>query len=507
LARHPPLGDRVFGEKPKTRGESLVNVVISALSRALLWSALRRRAAAAIVLPFLALGISAAPAMATTIERVVSPGGIEAWLVRETTVPLITVKFAFTGGAAQDPAGKAGTANLMVSLLDEGAGAYGANAFQDRLDRKAVQLGFSAGRDHIRGTLLTLAENSDEAFDDLRLALTRPRFDAADVELNRAQILSGLRRELKSPTDLAALRWWETAFAGQAYGRPVGGTLESVPHITVNDLRAYQHRVLARNNLTIAIVGDIDADAAKTMLDRVFGALPAQAQLTPIASAMPKDLGQRIDIDLDVPQTVIDFGGEGIARNDPDFFAAYIVNDILGGDSFTSRLYREVRQKRGLVYSIYDSLLWYDDTAVFFGSTATRADRADETVGLIKQEIQQLAENGPTADELAKAKAYLESSFVLGLDTSPKVASLLVQLQLDRLGIDYIDKRQGMIEGVTLADARRVAKRLLGDGLLFTVVGRPTGLASAAGEPGRANGPSALPLPVGGASGASGELR
>ena len=484
-----------------------MNAVISSLSSVLIWSAWRRRAAAAIAVAVLALTFTAGPAAATTIERVVSPGGIEAWLVHETTVPLITVNFAFTGGAAQDPDGKAGTANLMASLLDEGAGDYNDNAFQDRLDRKAVQLGFSAGREHIRGTLRTLSENRDEAFDLLRLALTQPRFDAADVELNRAQIVSGLRRQLKSPTDLAALRWWETAFAGQAYGRPIGGTLESVPHITVDDLRAYQRRVLARNNLTVAIVGDIDAATAKTMLDRVFGALPAKAQLMPGAPAIPKDLGKRIDINLDVPQTVIDFGGSGIARNDPEFFAAYIINHILGGGTFTSRLYREVRVKRGLVYSIYDSLLWYDNAAVFFGSTATRADRADETVGLIKQEIQRLADDGPTADELAKAKAYLESSFVLGLDTSPKIAALLVQLQLDHLGIDYIDKRQAMIESVTLADARRVAKRLFGGGLLFTVVGRPTGLASAGGESGGASTPAPLPLPVSGVGGTSGDLR
>jgi zinc protease len=432
----------------------------------------------------------------------VSAGGITAWLVRETSVPLITVEFAFNGGAAQDPADKAGTANLMASLLDEGAGDLDANAYQERLDRKAVQVSFQAGRDHVRGTLRTLAENRDEAFDDLRLALTEPRFDTAAVELNRAQILSGLRRQLKSPTDLAALRWWETAFAGHAYGRPVGGTLESVPKITVDDLKSYQHHVLARDNLTVAIVGDIDADTAKAMLDRVFGALPAKAQLTPVAWTMPQGAGQRINVDLDVPQTVIDYGGPGIGRNDPDFYAAYIVNDILGGGSFSSRLYHDVRQKRGLVYSIYDSLLWYNDTAVFLGSTATRADRADETVGLIEQNIHQLAEQGPTADELAKAKAYLNSAFVLNLDTSTKIASLLVQLQLDHLGIDYIEKRQQKIEEVTLADARRVAKRLLGSGLLFTVVGRPSGMA-AAEESGGTRTPGALPLPVGG----SGELR
>jgi zinc protease len=479
-----------------------VNAIATTLSRSTI-----RRAAIAVAMPFVVFALSAHPARATTIERVVSPGGIEAWLVHETAVPLITVEFAFTGGATQDPADKAGTANLMASLLDEGAGDFDANAFQARLDRKAVQMSFRAGREEIRGTLRTLAENGDEAFDDLRLALTEPRFDAASVDLNRAQILSALRRQLKSPTDLAALRWWQTAFAGHAYGRPVGGTLESVPVITVDDVKTYQHRVLARDNLKIAIVGDIDAEAAKRMLDRVFGALPAEAQLQPVEPVKPQGLGQRVNIDLDVPQTVIDFGGAGIARSDPDFFAGYIVNDILGGGSFSSRLYHEVRQQRGLAYSIYDSLVWYNHTAMFFGSTATRADHADETVSLIGQEIRRLADDGPTADELAQAKAYLNSSFVLNLDTSTNVAALLVQLQIDHLGIDYIDRRQQSIEAVTLDDARRVAKRLFGGGLLVTVVGRPGSVASATARSSGPNAAPALPAMGGADPGVSGELR
>lgn len=461
-------------------------------------------AAAAVIV----LTLSGAQASATNIERIVSPGGIEAWLVHETAVPLITMQFAFEGGGAQDPAGKAGTANLMASLLDEGAGDLDANAFAERLDRKAVQMQIRAGRDHIRGTLQTLSENRDEAFDDLRLALTEPRFDSDAVELNRAQILSGLRRQQKSPTDLAALRWWSAAYAGHAYGEPVGGTLKSVPKITIADLKAYQHRVLARDDLTVAIVGDIDAAAAKTMLDRVFGALPAKAQLVSHQDVKPQDLGQRINIKLDVPQTVIDFGGVGISRNDPDFFAAYIVNHILGGGTFSSRLTSEIRVKRGLAYSVYDSLLWYDDTALFFGSTATRADSADETVSLIDKEVRNFAENGPTADELAAAKAYLNSSFVLNLDTSAKVASLLLQLQLDHLGIDYIDTRKQKIAAVTLDDAKRVAKRLFGGGMLMTVVGQPAALASASGGPGAgtARPPAPAPLPAA-MAGAGGDLR
>jgi zinc protease len=439
---------------------------------------LLRRSVVAMALPLLALATSAAPALATTIERIVSPGGIEAWLVREPAVPLIAVDFSFSGGAVQDPAGKAGTAELVASLLDDGVGDFDSKTFHDRLESKAIELNFSADRESIHGSLRTLSENRDEAFEDLRLGLNSPRFDAADVELNRAQILSGLRRATTSPGDIANRRWWEIAFAGHPYGRPVSGTLESVPAVTIDDLKAYTKRVLARANLKVAIVGDIDVETARTMLDRVFGGLPAKPELVPIEAVSPQGLGSRTVVNLDVPQSVVEFGGAGIARKDPDFMAAYVVNHILGGGSFSSRLYQEVREKRGLAYSVYDSLLWLDHTALFLGSTATRDDRASETVDLVQNEIHRLATDGPTADELAKAKSYLNSSFALNLDTSSKVAALLVQLQRDDLGMDYISRRQAMIDAVTLDDAKRVAKRLLDGGLLVTVVGKPQGLAS-----------------------------
>ncbi len=425
-----------------------------------------------------ALAIVATPASATTIERIVSPGGIEAWLVREPAVPLIAVDFAFIGGAIQDAPGRAGTANLMASLLDEGAGELDSKAFHERLERKAIELSFQAERDTIRGSLRTLTENRDEAFEDLRLALTAPRFDGAEVEINRAQVLSLLRRASTSPTDLASLQWWGTAFAGHPYGRPVNGTLETVPNITIDDLKAYVGRVFARSNLKVAVVGDIDAEGVKQMLDRVFGALPAEPRLALVEAATLQGLGRRIVIKLDVPQAVVTFGGAGIPRKDPDFMAAYIVNHILGGGSFSSRLYREVREKRGLAYSVYDNLVWLNHAALFLGGTATRADRTGEAVDLIEQEIRRLANEGPTADELAKAKAYLSGSFPLNLDTSTKIAGLLVQLQLDDLGIDYFQRRSQLIDAVTLEDARRVAKRLLDGGLLVTVVGRPEGLAA-----------------------------
>jgi zinc protease len=440
-----------------------------------------------------AVAVAAPAARAMSIERVVSPGGIEAWLVSDRTLPLIAVEFAFVGGADQDPLDKPGIANLATSLLDEGAGPFDANAFHDRLERKAIELSFRTGRDYLRGSLRTLSENRDEAFDALRLALTEPRFDPAAVERERAKIMALLRRETLNPNDMANRTWWATAFPDHPYGLPVNGTLESVPNITIDDLKSYTRRALARDNIKIAVVGDIDAETAGKLIDRAFGALPAKADLTPVAPVIPQGLGRRVVVPLDVPQAVVEFGGPGIARSDPDFMAAYIVNHILGGGAFSSRLYLEVREKRGLAYGVSASLIWLNRAALLLGHTATRADATAQTIDIVEHEIRRLAEEGPTEDELAKAKTFLKGSFALGLDTSNRVASQLVQIQTDDLGIDYIERRADLIDAVTLADAKRVAKRLLDGGMLVTVVGRPEGVTSSESAAGGSPGPLAKP--------------
>jgi zinc protease len=421
----------------------------------------------------LALALCVQAQAAAKIERVVSPGGIEAWLVSDSSVPLVAMNFAFLGGANQDPQDRPGVGYMMAALLDEGAGDLDAKAFQGRAERNAVELSFSNHRDELRGSLKVLRDRKNEGFDLLRLALTQPRFDPDAIERIRAQMLSALRRETTNPNDIGNRLWWRTAFPQHPYGRPSNGTLDSVPVIARDDLRDYARRVLARDRLKIAVVGDIDAKTLAPVLDAVFGALPGKGQLQAVPAAKMDAVGKRLFVELDVPQAVVSFGGVGIARKDPDFIPAYIVNHILGGGSFTSRLYREVREKRGLAYSISSHLLPLDAAALFLGGTQTRADRTDETVGLIETEIRRLAESGPTEEELAKAKSYLKGSYALNFDTSTKIANLLVQIQLDDLGIDYIERRNGLIEAVTLADVRRVAKRLLDGGILVTVVGRP----------------------------------
>ena len=426
----------------------------------------------------LLFAFASVPAQAMTIERIVSPAGIEAWLVRESATPLVSMAYSFHGGSAQEPADKAGLASLVSSLLDEGAGELDSKTFQQRLENHAIELRFRAGRDYFTGSLRALNEHRDEAFDLLRLSLTAPRFDTDAVERIRMQMMAGLRRDTTSPNDLASKAWWSTAFPDHPYGQETKGTLDTVPTITVDDMRDLVRRVFARNELKIAIVGDIDVAAAGRLIDTAFASLPAKNDLRPIADAKVQGLGRRIVTKVAVPQAVVTFGGVGMARTDPDFMAGYVTNHIFGGGTFTSRLYREVREKRGLAYGVSDSMIWFKHAAVTIGGTATRADRTGDAIAIIAAEAKRMADEGPTAEELAKAKSYLKGYYALTLDTSSKIAAQLVQIQTDDLGIDYIQRRGALIDKVTVEDAKRAAKRLYGPGLLVTVAGEPKGVAS-----------------------------
>ncbi|MBR0932935.1 insulinase family protein [Bradyrhizobium jicamae] len=479
MAGQEALRDRLSdqGYCAETRGEALVTYSITRRT------ALIGGACAAM------LALSSAPSQAAAkIQHVVSPGGIEAWFVQDATVPLIAMEYAFSGGASQDPTGKPGVGNLVADLLDEGSGDLDSKTYHERLDRRAIELSFAATRDHFRGSLRMLKDNKDEAYDLLRMALTSAHFEPTDVERIRAQVISGLRRDSTNPSALAGRKFLELAFGDHPYGRQATGTLESVPKIEISDLKDYARRVIARDTLRIAVVGDVDPDTLGKLLDKTFGGLPAKAELTPIPDVVATKPPQRAFIPLDVPQTVVTFGGPGINRHDPDFMAAYVVNHILGGGGLSSRLYKEVREKRGLAYSIYEALLWMDHSSLFIGNTGTRADRAGETVEAIDREIRRIAEQGPTQQELDEAKSYLKGSQMLALDTSSKLAQAMLQYQLDKLPIDYIEKRNALVDAVTLDDTKRVARKLWGDGLLTVIVGRaPQAAAQPVSAPPKAN--------------------
>jgi len=426
--------------------------------------------------------VAAQPAAAMNIERVVSPGGIEAWLVHDSSLPLIALNFSFLGGSSQDPEVKAGTGYMVSSLLDEGAGELDSKAFQRKIEENAVELRFQVTNDYFQGSIKLLSERREASFDLLRLALTQPRFDADSVARSREQVLAALRRETTDPGSIATRTWSRVAFAGHPYARPTSGTLTSVPTITDDDLRTYVRRVLTRANLKVAVVGDIDAGTLGRTLDTVFGRLPATGELADVPDVQLKDRGRRVVAQLAVPQAVVRLGGAGIARKDPDFMAGYLVNHVLGGGSFTSRLYDEVREKRGLAYGVYSYLQNLRHSPLFMAGTQTSADSTREALELIETQIRRMNEDGPTEAELAKAKSYVKGAYALNFDSSTKIAATLLSIQLDELGMDYIQKREGMIDAVTIEDARRAAQRLAAGGLISAVVGQPKGLASK--EPG-----------------------
>ena len=329
-------------------------------------------------------------AAATKIERILTPSGIEIWHVRDDTLPMLSVEFAFEGGSAQDPADKPGVANMVASLLDEGAGDLDARAFQERLDERAISISFSAQRDSLRGSLKTLFDHREQAFDLLRLALNSPRFEAEAIERVRAGVLAGLRRRTTNPSDIAGDRWFARAFPNHPYGQPTRGTLDSVAKIGVGDLREFHRNTVARSNLKIATIGSIDAKEIAELVERgVCTVAAARHSLLPVPEIAPQGAGEQEVVQLDVPQTVIAFGGTGFKRADPDFIPAFVLNHILGGGSFSSRLYREVREKRGLAYSVYSYLAPYDRTGLFMGGVSTRNDRAAESLNIIRRTDQE----------------------------------------------------------------------------------------------------------------------
>ncbi len=414
------------------------------------------------------------------IQKVVSKKGIEAWLVEDHSRPILSLQYAFNGGTVQDPEGKPGVATFVSGMLDEGAGDLDSEAFQNRLEDLAAKFSTSASYDNITGSFQTLTQNRDESLKLLRMALTSPHFSPNDVERIREQLVASLRVDEKDPDKVASLEWYKLAFGSHPYARPTNGTLESVAAITPDDLHDYVKRIFARDNLKVAVVGDIDAATLSSALDNVFGDLPAKSNLKPLQDvSWENTLKQRIVL-MPNPQSVVQFGFKGLKRKDPDFIPAFILNYVVGGGGFSSKLMQEVREKRGLAYSVYTYLYPLDHVGIFAGGVATENKSVGESLELIKAELERASKDGLTEQELRTAKDYLVGSFALRFDTSSKIAAQLLAIQLDDLGIDYIQRRNSEIEAVTVADIKRVAKRLMEPkNLIVTVVGEPEGIKEA----------------------------
>ena len=417
------------------------------------------------------------PQSAVNVRTLVTPRGLTLWLVESYAVPLVSLEFAFRGGSSQDPADKAGMGMMFASLLDEGAGDLDAQAFQRALDERAIEISFHADRDAMTGRMRTLVKNLDRAAELLRLAVNQPRFDEEPFIRVREHANARLRHDANDPGSVAAKAWKANAFPGHPYGQPSDGSLESLALIERADLVAAAKRLLARDQLVIAIVGAIDEKGAAELVDKAFADLPARAELKPVAAASFAGLGTIDAITIDVPQSTIRFGRPGLMREDPDYIASVVAAHVLGGSgNMTSRLFREVREKRGLAYTVFGNFYAYDHGAFYYGGTTTKNERARESFDVASHEIRDVALKGLSEEELEKGKTYLIGSYPLRFDTSVKIASQLVHIQLEGRTPEWLVDRNLEIAAVTRESLKRAANRAFGDGSLYTtVVGKPEG--------------------------------
>ncbi len=417
---------------------------------------------------------SSSPANAMKIQTIKSPGGIEAWLVEEHSVPMMAMRFAFDGGSSQDPAGKEGLANFVTAMLDEGAGELSSREYQERMEDLSMRMSYEEAKDAFYGNFETLTANRDESVKLLKLALNKPRFDADAVDRIRQQLLAALVYAARDPDKVAQNEWYALAFKGHPYARPANGTEQTVATITHDDLEGYRKRIFAKDTLKVVAVGDIDAGQLGRLLDEVFGDLPAKAELTPVSKTAPVTGGRQEVIEMNVPQSVAVFGLGAMPRKDPDFIPAFVLNQILGGGGFASILMEEVREKRGLAYSVYTELQPDQHASIFSGGVATRNDAMGQSLDVIRDELKKMAEEGPSQEDLDNAKNYLIGSYPLRFDTNAKIATQLLGLKMDGFGPDYVENRNAMIAAVTLDDMKRVAKHLLEtQNLIVTIVGKP----------------------------------
>ena len=436
------------------------------------------RALFALLTAMVLLGAAQTARAEIDIQEVVSPGGIKAWLVEDHSIPFGALELRFRGGTSLDAPGKRGAIFLMGGLLEEGSGELRAQEYTRALEALAASFSYDANKDMVSISARFLSENSGEVMELLRQTIQEPRFDQDALDRVRAQVLVGLRSDMSDPNEIASETFAKLAFGDHPYGTSGKGTVESVSALTRQDMFDAHEAVFARDRLYVSAVGDITPQELGVMLDELLGDLPAEGAPMPGPAEVLLTGGVTV-VPFATPQSVALFGQAGIGRHDPDFFAAYVLNQILGGGSFETRLMQEVRTKRGLTYGVYSYLLPLDLASTYMGSLASANEKMAEAVGVVRDQWAAMVADGVTKDELQDAQTYLTGAYPLRFNGNGQIASILVSMQMDELPIDYVVTRNEKIEAVTLEDVNRVAKALLDpDGLRFVVVGEPEGLRS-----------------------------
>ncbi len=412
------------------------------------------------------------------IQDLTTASGIDVWLVEEHSIPFVALDVAFVGGTSLDEPGKRGATNLMMALLEEGSGEMDAQTFQSAREALAATYRFNAYDDSVTVEAKFLTENRDEAIALLAQALNEPRFDEDAIERVRAQVLSNIASSTKNPNRIAGDALYAAAFGEHPYGSDSDGTVESVSALTFDDMVAAHGNAFARSRAYVSVVGDISPEEAMAMVDDLLADLPENG--VPLPDHVDFGLSGGVTVvPYDTPQSVALFGQRGLKRDDPDFFAAYILNTIIGGNGPQSILMEEVREKRGLTYGVYSYLVPKDHAEMWLGSVASANDRMAETIEVILDQWARVATVGVSQEELDTAKTYLTGEYPLRFDSNQAIASIMVGMQMEGLPVDYVVNRNDYIDAVTLEDINRVAKDILDpEALHFVVVGQPEGVTS-----------------------------
>lgn len=394
------------------------------------------------------------------VQTLATKSGIKFWFKEDHTLPIVSLEFAFKGGATLDPKGKSGISSILAQMLKQGADTLNADEFENALLNHGIEMSFSSAKDTTRGSMRTLSKQSQEAFRLLALALQKPSFDAKALERIKAAQISKIKSSEQDPDQMANKLLFQTAFAGTPYAGSTIGITSEVESITPEDLKYHLAQLLNKGNLFITIVGDIQAQDASTLIDLAFENLPQKSDAKTQESLTIQKLGERVSIETQNPQSVVRFAMPALNFTDADFMALSVANHILGGGTFSSRLYKKVREEKGLSYSVYSALYTLEYSPMWYASVATRADRAEEAISLILENIQLMGEKGPSQEELDEAKAYLIGSWPLRFDSSNKIAGELLEFQLNGATPDYITNRNEKLASLTVADIARISKKM-----------------------------------------------
>lgn len=416
------------------------------------------------VLLIVGLLLSPLPSRAADIKpvRFVSPNGLTVLVLEQHSLPIVQVHALVKAGSAQDAKDKAGLANLVASLLDEGTQTRTAHQIAEQIEFVGGTLAVRTAEDFTTASARVLKKDTELGFELLADILLRPTFPEQELERVRRQTLGEILSEEDAPDAVADKAFQQLVFGGHPYSWPVNGTQETVKRISRADIQAFFSSHYLPNQTTLTIVGDITVEKARTLVTRHFGAWQAGTPPTP-PTGTPSSLDKPVVrlIEKDLTQATIMLGHVGISRKNPDFYAITVMNYILGAGGFSSRLMDSIRDNQGLAYGVGSAFEANLMPGSFRISLQTRNETANQAIAGVLAEMKGIREAPVTDQELADAKAYLIGSFPLRLDTTGKLAEVLSLVEFYGLGLDYFTEYPRSIERVTNEDVLRVAKQYL----------------------------------------------